>query len=112
MVNFPPKANNSTMMKHNLALREKRTATRYPVALFVEFKGGLGWTIDISASGVLIETRQPFSYGSVIAFSVLQPKQHDDAAPRLYCQGEVVRVEQEGDVWRVGVCMGAIRFQG
>jgi len=99
------------MIENNLALREKRTATRYPVCLFVEFENGSGWTLDVSTSGALIETHQPVLTGSSVAFSVQISKQHADAT-RLYCQGVVVRVEQAGEVWRVGVCMEAVRFEG
>lgn len=99
------------MNGNSLKFREKRTATRYPVALFVEFENGSGWTLDLSTTGALIETGQSFLYGAVIAFSVLQSN-HNDAATRLYCQGVVVRVEQDGEVWRVGVVMEAVRFEG
>ena len=99
------------MMENNLALREKRTATRYPVCLFVEFESGSGWTLDVSTTGALIETHQPFLYGAAIAFTVQISNQHDGAT-RLYCQGVVVRVEQQGEVWRVGVYMELVRFCG
>jgi len=99
------------MIENNLALREKRTATRYPVCLCVEFENGSGWTLDVSRSGACIETRQPFLTGAAIAFSVQISNQHDGAT-RLYCQGVVVRVEQAGEVWRVGVFMEAVRFEG
>jgi len=97
------------MNGNSLEFSEKRTATRYPVALFVGFENGSGWTVDISTSGALIETRQPFLTGAAIVFSVLQSNQYD-AAVRLYCQGVVVRVEQDGEVWRLGVVMEVVRF--
>jgi len=95
---------------NSLEFREQRTATRYPVALFVEFENGTGLTLDISTSGALIETSRPFLSGAAIAFSVLQSNQHDCAA-RFYCNGVVVRVEQDGEVWRLGVYMEAVRFE-
>lgn len=111
MVNFLPKADNFAMDGNSLKFREKRTATRYPVALFVEFENGSGWTVDFSITGALIETGQSLLSGAAIAFSVLQSNQND-VATRLYCKGEVVRVEQDGEVWRLGVVMEAVRFEG
>ena len=99
------------MIVNSLVFREKRASTRYPVVLSVEFENGSGWTVDMSTSGALIKTSQPFLCGAAIAFSVLQSNQHD-CATRLYCQGVVVRVEQDGEVWRLGVNMEIVRFGG
>jgi hypothetical protein len=110
MVNFQPKPDNLTMDKNSFEFREQRTATRYPVVLFVEFEVGTGWTLDISTSDALIETSEPFLSGAVIAFSVLQSNQHD-CATRLYCKGVVVRVEQDGEIGRIAIYMQAMRFE-
>jgi PilZ domain len=99
------------MIVNSHVFREKRASTRYPVALSVEFENGSGWTVDMSTSGALIKTSQPFLFGEAIDFSVLQSNQHD-CATRLYCKGLVVRVEQDGEVWRLGVNMEVVRFGG
>jgi hypothetical protein len=111
MANFLQKPIISAMVENSFEFREKRTATRYPVALFVEFEKGTGWTRNISTSGALIETSQPFLSGAAITFSVLQSKQRD-CATRLYCKGVVARVERDGEVWRLGVYMERVRFGG
>lgn len=97
------------MISNSLTFRENRMAMRYPVALPVEFEKGTGRTIDMSISGALIETSYPLLSGTAIAFSIRQSNQHDDAT-RLYCQGVVVRMDQDGEVWRLGMAMEAFRF--
>ncbi|MGR8997500.1 MAG: PilZ domain-containing protein [Gammaproteobacteria bacterium] len=99
------------MIVNSLEFRERRTSTRYPVALSVEFENGSGYTVDMSTSGALIKTSQPFLSGDVITFWVLQSNQHD-CVTRLYCKGVVVRVEQDGEVWMLGVNMEVVRFGG
>lgn len=99
------------MENHTLSFAEKRAAYRYPIVIFVEFENGTGWTRDISTNGACIETEQPFLSGAAIQFSMLK-LQIDDCATRLQCKGVVVRAEQNGHMWRVGVAMEAIRFDG
>ncbi|MGJ0483225.1 MAG: PilZ domain-containing protein [Methylomicrobium sp.] len=90
---------------------EKRAATRYPVALFVEFENGGGWTRDVSATGVCIETDQPLACGVSIRFFMNQPEPQGWGT-KVQCSGSVVRVEQTGDSWRIGILMEAVHFEG
>jgi hypothetical protein len=99
------------MIVNSFEFRERRASMRYPVALSVEFENGSGLTVDMSTSGALIKTSQPFLFGDVIAFWVLQSNQHD-CATRLYCKGVVVRVERDGEFWMLGVNMEVVRFGG
>lgn len=111
MAHFLPKANNLAMMRNCLEIREKRTATRYPVAMHVEFGGGSAWTLDISATGALIETDQPFLIGTSLRFFLVQPD-YPYGASRILCNGTVVWGEQDGDLWRLGLFMEPVRFEG
>jgi hypothetical protein len=86
-------------------------AMRYPVVLPVEFEKGTGQTIDMSISGALIQTSQPFLSGAAIVFSVLCSNQHDDAT-QIKCNGVVARVDQDGEVCRLGVYLKVISFIG
>jgi hypothetical protein len=89
---------------------EKRAATRYPVVWFVEFENGVGWTHDVSIKGACIETDQPFACGVSIRFFLNQPDPQGWGT-KVQCDGLVVRVEQTGDGWRIGVFMEAMHFE-
>jgi hypothetical protein len=90
---------------------EKRAATRYPVVWFVEFENGVGWTRDVSTRGACIETDQPLACGVSIRFFMNQPDPQGWGT-RVQCSGLVVRVEQTGEGWRMGVLMEGVRFEG
>jgi hypothetical protein len=89
---------------------EKRAAARYPVVWFVEFENGVGWTHDVSTKGACIETDQPFACGVSIRFFLNQPDPQGWGT-RVQCSGLVVRVEQTGEGWRMGVLMEGVRFE-
>ena len=59
----------------------------------------MGQTTDISATGIFFEVDQKQEPGSVIHFSV--ELDTPGGKLRLVCEGEVVRVEEEGGKMRV-----------
>jgi hypothetical protein len=89
---------------------DNRTAARYPVALYVELEHGSGWTRDVSTVGACIETDRSYGCGDAIRFYLHQPDPQGGMI-RMECNGVVVRTEQEGVVWRLGVKMEAVRFE-
>lgn len=95
----------------NQPYAEKRVAPRYPVVWFVEFENGGGWTRDVSANGVCIETDQPLACGVSIRFFLNKPEPQGWGT-RVQCSGWVVWVEQAKEGWRVGVVMEGVRFEG
>jgi len=98
-------------IRYSHQLIEKRAASRYSVALLVEFEHGGGWTHDISITGACIETDQQLACGFAIRFFLHQPDPQGWGI-RVQCRGLVVRAEQTLDGWRVGVMMEGIRFEG
>jgi hypothetical protein len=104
-------SNPAMKSNHHHPYEEKRAATRYPVAWFVEFENGSGWTRDVSTTGACIETDQPFACGVSIRFFLNQPEPQG-WGKKVQCSGMVVWVEQTRDGWRVGVFMDTVHFGG
>lgn len=73
------------------SVRERRGATRYAVALPIEFPTTSGVTRNVSASGVLFETSssQGWVAGTCLRFVLTV-----GTASRLRCRGEVVRIDR------------------
>ena len=97
--------------KVSTPIDEKRAAVRYPVALRVDFEHGSGWTRDVSATGVCIDTDRAYGWGTPIRF-VMNRSDKQGEVSRIACQGKVVWGEPVGGVWRLGVAMDAVRFEG
>jgi hypothetical protein len=71
---------------------EKRRSRRHPLYVPVFFEAGQGRTRDMSALGIYFETDAPVEIGP-LRFSIAL----DTAAPDtslVWCEGEVVRIEE------------------
>lgn len=99
------------MQRNFISFSERRAAIRYPVVLLVEFENGIGWTHDVSTTGVCFETDQRFVCGSSIQFVLNQLGRKNDMT-RMLCNGVIVRAAQEGEIWRLALMMEEIRFAG
>jgi len=89
---------------------EKRRAPRIFTGLPVELESGTGITRDVSISGVLFETNVSLSPGAPISFSLLLEHVDPDGPLRLYCQGQIVRVERSRGKVRVAVAVTSYGF--
>lgn len=85
--------------------RERRQAPRYPVSAAVELGSARGHTRDVSTQGVFIETGGAFQLGTRVRF-VMVFDGDDEGPRRARCEGEVVRVEREGQ--RAGIAVRII----
>jgi hypothetical protein len=83
--------------------RERRSAPRYPFAAEVRYElldqnrkeRGQGRTINISGTGLLLESSDALKPGSRIAISVAWPVTLDGGVPlNLYAVGRVVRTQR------------------
>jgi hypothetical protein len=83
---------------------ERRSKIRYPIRLSVRYRGlgrmggvvGVGHTLDLSSSGILVESRQQrVSVGSRLEVSVDWPIMLDGTSPlQVVVRGRVVRSER------------------
>jgi hypothetical protein len=71
---------------------------------------GKGVTRDFSASVVYFETDESFSVGDAIRFAI--PIEHSDLDSTFHfrCQGEVLRVESNGESKGVAVAIHSYSF--
>lgn len=84
--------------------RDKRAAKRFPLELELQYRTGSrmreaiwGRTINISSSGMLIDTEVKPARGSRLSLVVSWPAMLDNRVPlRLFVEGRVVRTEQRG----------------
>ena len=74
-----------------------RAAPRFNLDAPVELKDGVGVARDMSTSGVYFTCENGMPMGSRISLTILLDATNDDPPLRLYCHGEVVRVEAEGE---------------
>jgi hypothetical protein len=91
---------------------ERRTSTRFRGKLPVEFEYGTGVTRDFGSSGVYFVTDQVFSAGEPIEFFLCLDHTGIERRVRLRCEGEVRRVEPEGEKVGVAIAIGAYEFEG
>ena len=77
--------------------REERVSAVLPVFL----DNATGMTCDVSASGMFLETRTPFTVGDLVSFAV----EFDAPGGKrmLKCQGNIIRTEQRAD--RIGLAI-------
>ena len=81
---------------------ERRRARRYRVAVPVELDGlGAGQTRDVSTTGVFFDTEETLMPGAAIRYSLVLEHSEPDSPVRLFCEGDVVRVERRSE--RLGV---------
>jgi hypothetical protein len=74
---------------------ERRSGERFSMSLPIRMEhGGIGFTVDISVSGVAFLTDVALEPGSVVHFSMTL---NEKSGPlQLHCGGVVVRVEPRG----------------
>jgi len=82
---------------------ERRRFPRYNANLLVLLPGGVGRTVNMSETGVLFETDQPFQLMESFEFDVVLEELDPENLYWMRCQGAVVRVEQVEGMWRVAV---------
>jgi PilZ domain len=80
---------------------ERRRGERFKLAL-LQLKNGTGITRDISTSGILFETENPYSIGGTIRLSL--HFEHET----LQCEAQVVRVEPRNG--QVGVAVELMSY--
>ncbi len=82
---------------------ERRQARRYYVSVPIEFEGGAGTTRDVSELGVCFETEQWLPKGELTGFRLVFRDVAGFPSWRIVGSGEVVRVEEYGGRFIVGV---------
>jgi PilZ domain len=97
-------------MTNALGIPDRRKAPRFQVALRVELPEGTGITCNLSACGVFFETDRVFALEEVIQFALVLEHIDPSRPLRLQCRGQVVRVEQRGDIMGVAVAIKAYRL--
>jgi PilZ domain len=97
-------------MTNTLDIPDRRKAPRFQVALPVELPEGTGITRNLSTCGVFFETDRVFVVEEVIQFALVLEHIDPSRPVRLQCRGQVVRVEQCGDIMGVAVVIKAYRL--
>lgn len=90
---------------------DHRAATRYPLALAVEWPGGSGVTKDVSRTGAYWTAECVPAVGEALDVTFRFPGRGTGLGVRVRCGGEVVRVEHTGGRIGVGVRFTALRFE-
>ena len=78
---------------------ERRRTPRYYVQLPIESSHGIGTTIDVGEDGVRFESTHRFVYGEVLTLRLVFRGDHT----HIDVTGDVVRVEESGETFRVAV---------
>ena len=86
-------------------LPERRSTRRFPIVVPLEYKAfrhgllireGVGYTLDISSSGILFQTDHPLESGLRLELSVEWPVLHDPRAHRqLHAFAHIVRLSKD-----------------
>jgi hypothetical protein len=84
-----------------MKLKDTRRHERYPLTLHIELAHGRALTRNVSAHGIYFVTDQPHSPGAPIEFTLVLAELSPSVPCRLRCNGEILRVEPQGD--QVGV---------
>jgi PilZ domain len=82
---------------------ERRRFPRYDVGLLVLLPGGIGRTVNLSETGVLIETDQMFCLMEPIELDLVLEEIDPERPYWMRCQGSIVRVEPATTGWRVAI---------
>lgn len=72
---------------------DERAEHRFPTVLAVDVEGSLGWTQDVSATGVYFEASAPRAVGTTVKF--LLEVTISGERLNLLCEGEVVRIDRK-----------------
>jgi PilZ domain len=107
---FKASENRCMHMADTLKIPDRRKATRFQVALPVEWPEGTGITRDLSAGGVFFETGRVFGLGEIIQFALVLEYIDPGQPVRLQCRGRVVRLERRGNTMGVAVAIVAYRL--
>jgi len=81
---------------------ERRRTPRYYVQLPIESSHGIGTTIDVGEDGVRFESTHRFDYGEVLTLRLVFRHVGGDHT-RIDVTGDVVRVEESGETFRVAL---------
>lgn len=76
-----------------MEVSEKRKSKRFTGVIQIELTNGTGITRDFNADGIYFVTDQLFSIGEHLDFFIILNHIDPLGPHRLYCYGEVVRVE-------------------
>jgi len=82
---------------------ERRRFPRYDATLLVLLSGGVGRTVNMSETGVLLETDQAFQTMEPIEFDLVLEELDPEHPYWMRCQGVVARAEHVEGLWRVAV---------
>jgi len=81
---------------------ERRRTPRYYVQLPIDSSHGIGTTIDVGEDGVRFESVHRFVYGEVLTLRLVFRHVGGDHT-HIEVTGDVVRVEESGETFRVAV---------
>jgi len=90
---------------------EQRRELRNKGKLPVELGSGKGVTRDFSSSGIYFETDRSFSPGQAIEFTIVLRHIDPNSPVRLKCQGEIVRVEEDGSIMGVAAAIDSYTLE-
>jgi hypothetical protein len=90
---------------------EERREPRHRGKLQVELESGKGVTRDFSGSGVFFETDRSFTTGQLIEFILVLEHIDPERPVRVKCQGEIVRVEENGQKIGVAAAINSYTFE-
>lgn len=82
---------------------DHRAARRYGLAVAATLDGQACQTLDLSASGILLESASRPAVGARVSLQLQYSVGSDADDCRLACEGEVVRVEPHGETYSVAV---------
>jgi len=83
--------------------REKRAARRRAIEFPLEFRGGQGMTRNVSSSGFLFSTLEPFELRQRFSFTLMPFN-----SPAVHGFAEVVRIASLGDHYDVAASFSVI----
>lgn len=84
---------------------DHRAAQRYGLAVAATLDGQACQTLDLSASGILLESVSQPTVGARVSLLLHYRVSAGADDCRLACEGEVVRVEPHGDTFSVAVSL-------
>lgn len=90
---------------------EQRREPRHKGKLPVELGSGKGITRDFSSSGIYFETDRSFKPGQPIEFTIVLRHIDPKSPVRLKCQGEIIRIEENGDKMGVAAAIESYTFE-
>jgi hypothetical protein len=89
---------------------EKRASQRIEVEVPVFIGEERALTRDVSWAGIYFLTKQPFNEGGDLRFSLDLTYALPGKPVKLDCQGEVIRVEPQGDAYGVAARINNFQY--